>query len=106
MISLPGDDPVNVVIVSLTTLTETKDASCKLGPGDHPWIQHATCVSFRDAKCISEAKLDELVASGQLKQMAAASDTLITKILEGAEQTDELPIKCADVLAKQNLIRR
>lgn len=106
VISLPGEDPENVIIVSLTTLTDWKDQSCILGPTDHPWIKHETCVSYRDAKCVPESKLDDLIKSNQLKPLAAASDVLIGKVLEGAERTDELPLKCIDVLAKQNLLRK
>ena len=106
VISLPGSDPETVVIVSLTTLGDWKDQSCVLRPADHPWIKHETCVSYRDAKCVPESKLDELLKSNQLKPLAAASDELIGKILEGAERTDELPLRCVDVLAKQNLISK
>jgi hypothetical protein len=106
VISLPGDNPDAVVIVSLTTRQDWKDQSCILGPADHPWIKHETCVSYRDARCVAEIKLDELIAKAQLRMLATASDELLGKILAGAELTEDLPLKCSAVLIKQNLIRK
>jgi hypothetical protein len=105
VISDPAMDEATIVVISLTTLTPDKDQSCPLDVGDHPWISHATCVSYRDARCSSEAQLDALVKSGRLRPQPAASDALLTKILVGAERSEELPLKCRRVLSEQGLIQ-
>jgi hypothetical protein len=52
VISKPGDNPDEVVIVNLTSHdSPDKDASCILDAGDHPWIRHRTCVRYMDARC-------------------------------------------------------
>jgi hypothetical protein len=103
VVSLPQENP-EVVIVNLTTHSQSKDQSCILDVGDHPWIKHKSCISYRDAKLVSEEKLDFLVRQGHLSPQAAIADAVITKILIGAEITDEMPMKCQKVLIDQGLI--
>jgi hypothetical protein len=62
VISDPSADSVNVVIVNLTSHDDpSKDASCFLQPGEHPWITHETCVRYKDARVVAESQLDVLV---------------------------------------------
>lgn len=104
VLSEPQQDAENVVIVNITTLLEWKDQSCILGPTDHPWIRHDSCVSYQDAKCVAESLLDSLVTSGQLLPQGPLSDDALRKVIEGAEATDAMPNKCRKVLADQGLI--
>jgi hypothetical protein len=104
VISHPQVDPEHVVIVNLTTQTETGDYSCLLGPEDHVWIKHLSLVSYRDSKCVAESNLDGLVQSGALVPQSPASDALLKKLLIGAEITGRLPIGCERVLVRQGLI--
>jgi hypothetical protein len=107
VISRPQDNPDEVVIVNLTSHdSPEKDDSCVLGPGDHPWIQHKTSVRYRDARIASESDLDDLVRRGWLIPQAAASDELITKILDGAEISPHLPGKHRRILENQGLLER
>lgn len=104
VISLPQHDPEHVVIVNLTTYTREKDPTCLLDVGDHPWITHATCVQYQDAKVVAESKLDSLVQGGQLKPWPPASDELVEKLLRGAANSDALPGKCLAILRSQSLV--
>lgn len=109
VISMPDLDAERVVIVSLTSYDKfyheiEKDGSCVLQEGDHAWIHHQTCVSYRDAKIVTHALLDQLESDGAIVKLTPVSDDLLTRILEGAQQTDELPGKCRKVLEDQDLI--
>lgn len=104
VISEPQQDSERVVIVSLTSHREDKDQSCVLDVGDHPWIRHKTCVSYRDTKCVAESQLDSLVQRSLLEPREAATDDLLAKLFDGAEQTDEMPNKCRKVLVDQGYI--
>jgi hypothetical protein len=109
VISDPGVDPEHVVLVGLTSYDRFqheiyKDNSCLLNPGDHPWITHQTCVSYRDGTLVSEAVLNAAIAGGKLIPQEPISDDVLTRILEGAERTDELPNKCRVILEQQRLI--
>ena len=107
IISRPEDDPEHVVIVNLTSHGgQENDCSCVLQPGDHSWVRHKTIVRYRDARIAKDAELDKLVASGALKQHDHAPDALLTKILQGAERTLHLPMKCRHILESQGLIER
>jgi len=49
MISDPEKDD-SVLIVNLTTVRNHSDKTCVLGPGDHPFVRHATCINYADAE--------------------------------------------------------
>ena len=107
VISQAHVDPDHVVIVNLTSHDDQeKDSSCVLDVEDHPWIKHKTSVRYRDARIAKDAELDLLVKTGALKTLAPASDALIGRILDGAQSTVHLPMKCRAILEAQGLIER
>ena len=52
----------------------------------------------------TEGQLDKWAEGDKLKMLEAASDEMITKILEGAEKTDEMKVKFLRILSRQGLI--
>jgi hypothetical protein len=54
----------------------------------------------------TESQLDALVQSGALIQQAPASDSLLEKILAGAQASMFLPVKHRRILEDQDLIDR
>ena len=111
VISDPGIDPSQVVIVSLTSYDNFqheiyKDGSCILHPDDHPWILHQTCVSYRDGRSVSKDQLDALLEAGHLQMREPVGKEVLERIHEGAEKTDELPNKCRTILASQMVIEK
>jgi hypothetical protein len=110
VISDPVLDADELVLVSLTSYDTfqhqcRKDGSCVLDRGDHPWITHTTCVSYRDGRVVAESKLDDLLRRGEIESREPVADQILTRILEGAEKTEELPNKCRSVLERQGLIQ-
>jgi len=106
VISRPGENPSEVVIVNLTSHDADKDDACILDAGDHPWIRHRTCVRYMDARIASEAALDGLIAAGSLRPQARASDDLLGRILAGAQVSAFLPGRHRRILQDQDLIER
>ena len=104
VISHPDEDPENVVMVNLTTFEDWKDDACILISDDHSWIKHRTCISYEDATMATEGQLDKWAEGDKLKMLEAASDEMITKILEGAEKTDDMKVKFLSILSRQGLI--
>lgn len=106
VISDPAIDPEQVVIVNLTSHDDpSKDASCVLQTGDHPWITHATCVRYKDARIVRESQLDELVKKKSLIPQEPVSDEVLTKIFRGVELTELMSLKCRKILQSQGLIQ-
>ena len=94
-----------VVLVNFTGAEgEYRDHSCLLEVGEYPWLTKQTCISYKDATFVSPAQLELLESSGMFRKLAPVSDAVLKKILEGAELTDELPIKFIRALASQGLI--
>jgi len=105
VISNPDSNPNQVVWVNFTGAEgEFRDHSCILEIGDHPWITKQTCISYKDARLVKQSDVDRWVQAGTIKKLVPVSDSVITKILEGAEATEELPGKCQRVLFDQDLI--
>ncbi|NQU21001.1 MAG: hypothetical protein HQ567_06925 [Candidatus Nealsonbacteria bacterium] len=109
VISDPSRDPASVVIVGLTSYDKFeheiyKDNSCLLDPDDHPWIIHQTCVAYRDGRVVSEDALNAARNNGSVTMEASVDKEVLGRILQGAEQTDELPNKCRAILSQQGLI--
>ncbi len=105
VISDPELNPKQVVLVNFTGFDgEYRDHSCVLEVGEYDWLTKKTCISYKDASVVSESEFDELCNRGLLRKLLSVDDSVLGKILKGAEATDELPNKCRRVLASQNLI--
>jgi len=50
VLSDPNKDAAKVLLVNMTTLSDKKEKTCVLRPGDHPWIRHDT-LSRRSTSC-------------------------------------------------------
>ena len=95
-----------VVIANFTTCrgSEDEDQSCLLDKGEHSFIKHKTYVNYRDALVSQISKLEELEASELITRMEPVDDTLLAKILEGAETTLFLKLEIRKILENQDLI--
>jgi hypothetical protein len=80
VLSDPTTDPQRVLIVNLTTLKHYKDQACIVNVGDHPWVSHASCVAYDEARFISVAQFDALKLSGKIVSQPPVSDALLTRI--------------------------
>ena len=105
IISDPTVDANDVLIVNLTDAKNYHDQSCYLGPSDHPSvITKPSCVAYQWAKLTSVAILEQAKAAGFLLMKAPISAATMRKILDGAQETDELKNAHRAVLRSQGLI--
>jgi hypothetical protein len=61
-------------------------------------------VSYKDAKHVSDQQIDQLVGKKLMIKLEPVSDGVLTKILEGAKKSDDMPLKYRKILADQGLI--
>jgi len=69
--------------VMLTTLRAHSDRTCVLQPGDHPFIQHDTVVSYRDVLRLTGEKLAERSAEGKAKPRDPVDAGVLERIRAG-----------------------
>ena len=66
------------VIVSVTTLRNSKDQTIILRPGDHPFIRHDSAIFYGDAMIVDARRLDAEIAAGfALRRETCSQATLI-----------------------------
>lgn len=68
----------------------TRDLSCRLQPGDHPFVRHESVVNYRDAVVIGPAGLDALIASGHAKRKEPLRPEVLARVVEGAHASPTL----------------
>lgn len=103
VVSDPRVDPANVLIVNMTT-DRGIDPSCILNPGDHPFVNHRTCMRYDMARLETNAELDRHVASNVIRLQERVSAEILERIRQGAAATDRIAFGCKQVLIDQGLI--
>lgn len=93
-----------LLIVSITSYTDEKDDACVIEVGEHPFIKHKSCVSYRNAKVISHDALEAAKNAGKLIGQHPASAQLIEKIIGGLTTSGDVPRGVRGWLKQYNLI--
>ena len=90
-------NPLTILAVPFNTVTSTTDTTLVLEPGEHPFINRKTAVSFDLLMEIEVDKLDkleQLSALGQgskFQRHSPTSDNLLQRIVDGALKSDLTP---------------
>jgi hypothetical protein len=79
----PVGDPAEVVIVSLTTFRAHSDDTVVLQPGDHPFVQHPTCVYYSDARITTVARLEIAIRQRQAIPREEMDAAIVERIRAG-----------------------
>jgi len=79
------DIPVaqEILIVSVTTYNDEKDPACIRDTGDHPFIKHKSCISYRNARPISHAALQAHIDRGRLVSHERMCSSVLERIISG-----------------------
>ena len=93
-----------VVLVGVTTKRRFADTACELSVGDHPFIQHDSCISYDYAEIISVAAIEAKLAVGDIRPREDFGKAIVRRIWEGAERTRNLSNRCTEMLRQQSLI--
>ena len=104
VLSDPGYDPENVLIVNMTTLAPRKDQACILRRGDHPAVSHDTCISYRDGHVVPLETLTTLEASGLLTMGDPLSNEVLDRVLAGAAQSKFIFMEYLELLNSQGVL--
>jgi len=103
ILSDPQADPEKILVVNLTSWRQDKDQACVLEVGDHPFVRHKSCVSYRGAKVVCVARLTQLQEAGfQLQEPVSAE--LLNRMRESALASVFMAEEHADILIDQKLV--
>jgi hypothetical protein len=72
-----------VLLVSVTSYADEKDSTCILDVGDHPFITHKSCISYRHAKVVPLGALEGYLNRGRLAVQPPVSQTVLERIIAG-----------------------
>ncbi len=103
VVSNPTASPARVLIVNMTT-DRGIDRSCILNVGDHPFVEHPTCMRYDMARIETNQDLERHVASDTIQLHQPVSADILERIRLGAATTDHIPLKCKQLLIDQGLI--
>ena len=74
-----------VALVSVTSVkTWTKDFTCQLTAGDHPFVQHPTVAAYQLARILTVTTIQARVKRLDFKEREPGSPELIHRLREGA----------------------
>ena len=104
VISDPAKDGSRVLLVSLTTFKPKEETCCMVNKGEHPFVQHRSCVRYKDARVASVSELTKLLQGSLLTKHESVSAELLARIRAGACQSEHLPEECRRLLQEQSLI--
>jgi hypothetical protein len=104
ILSDPGLDPDRVLFVSLTSHDVTKEDVCLIAAGEHPFVQHQTCVFYEDIREAPLAVLDRLRDSGRLQPREPVSADLLDRIRRGVSLSRDIKLKYIEFLLDQGVI--
>jgi hypothetical protein len=97
-------DPDRVVMISITTFEDHKEAACIVSRSDHPRINHKSCVAYNEARMTTLVQLNTLEDGGLLSVQSPVSDELLTRIREGVSKSMRIKPKFIDILLEQEVI--
>ena len=103
VVSNPRVDPGRVVVVNMST-DRGVDRSCILSPGDHPFVEHPTCMRYDMARIVTDADLERHVSSNAIRLQEPVSKAVLERIRQGAAATDLIAFGCKQVLIEKGLI--
>lgn len=105
IISDPSLDPLNVLVVNITTWRADKEQTCLVNPGDHPAIRHNSCVYYRGSRVHSDAHLNHLFnANRMVLHEHPASPELLARVREGAVASKMMRLDHGAILINLGLV--
>jgi hypothetical protein len=73
-----------LAISNFTSQKEGCDASCLVGPGEHPWITHDSAVMYPEARLSPSSMLQTAERRQLLRRQPELSRDLLKRIRDGA----------------------
>lgn len=104
VLSDPRVDFESIYIVNVTTYRAGRDGSCILNAGDHAFIEHTSCVNYREGAVTSLEKLISARRAGLLLLQEPLHVEVLNRIRRGALESQFTPIGHCALLKKQDLV--
>ncbi|HPO14636.1 MAG TPA: hypothetical protein PLI09_14430 [Candidatus Hydrogenedentes bacterium] len=92
------------LVVSVTSYNEEKDPTCILNVGDHPFIKHKSCISYRHATVTSYAVLNGLINTGKFVVHQSMPLPVMERIINGLCTSGEVVNKVRKWVKKYRLV--
>jgi hypothetical protein len=84
VLSDPEQDPANVLLVNVTTLTSRKDQTCILRADCHPEVTHDSCIYYGKARVYSAPLLTSLLGRDVIRLCDPLDVGVFTRVWMGA----------------------
>lgn len=104
VLSDPKINADEVLLVNVTTLDARKEQACLLGPGDHPWITHPSCINYGDAVVSTLPKLFDAKDGGALQIQQPLAPAILQRVLLGVASSTRISLENVELLEDQGLI--
>jgi hypothetical protein len=70
----------NILFVRVTSDHPSKDRTCILQPGDHPFIRHTSLIHYADAKVVDDRRLADAIRAGQVQMRTPVNAVVLRDI--------------------------
>jgi hypothetical protein len=91
VVTEPDGVPPEVVVVSLSSAAPGKDATVKLGPGDHPFIWKPTIVFYHDTRLMPVHVIEDEVNNARATFHDDCSENLLETVRQGLLNSPATP---------------
>ncbi len=86
------------IVVSVTTLRHAAEQTVVLGPSDHSFIRHQSCVHFGDARILDGTRLDVEIQHARIQNHDPCTEQLTDEIEDGLWSSPHTPRKVLNFL--------
>ena len=104
VISDPGLDGDRVLFVSMTCYDITKENACLINVGEHPFVQHKTCIAYDFARVATLEMLNNLEDQGHLRRNVPISAELLERIRQGVSLSRRIEYGYVELMIEQGLL--
>ncbi len=104
VISDPGLDGDRVLFVSMTSYDITKENACLINVGEHPFVQHKTCIAYDFARVATLGMLNNLEDQGHLRRNVPISAGLLERIRQGVSLSRRIEYGYVELMIEQGLL--
>lgn len=110
IISEPQIDDSRILYVNFTSYHADRpaeaenDPACIVNPGEHPFVQHQTCVYYYGAQVGSLTTLENRYKAGRIRLDQPASSELLQKMRDCAGKSMYMETQHYQILEDQHLV--
>ena len=103
VLSDPLQDQSRVLVVNLTTYRQKSDTACLIQPGEHPFVTALTCVQYLACRDVKLGILKDWLDMGQIVKREPITQSLLSRIRQGAVDSPHTPFGVKTLLLDQGL---